>query len=71
MHHYIGKNYYNEFIITADDMSMNIILYNFANNFSNIDLPGYLYNIRKISMSNGEGDTKLRMIRSINYCYFV
>ena len=69
-HHYIGNDYYNEFVITADDMSMNIILYNFANNYSNINLPGYLYNIRKISMSNGEGGIKLRMIRSINYLLY-
>ena len=66
MHHYIGNDYYNEFVITADDMSMNIILYNFANNYTNIDLPGYLCNIRKLSMSNGEGGIKLRRIRSIN-----
>ena len=70
VHHYIGNDYYNEFVITADDMAMNIILYNFANNYSNIDLPGYLYNIRKISMSNGEGGIHLRMIRSINYLLY-
>ena len=70
VHHYIGNDYYNEFVITADDMSMNIILYSFANNYSNIDLPGYLYNIRKISMSNGEGEIKLRMIRAINYLLY-
>ena len=70
VHHYIGNDYYNEFVITADDMSMNIILYNFANNYTNIDLPGYLYNIRKISMSNGEGGIKLRRIRSINYLLY-
>ena len=39
---YIGKDYYNKYIITGDDMLMNIVTYQFANNFSNIKLPGYL-----------------------------
>ena len=66
MHKYIGNDYYNKFIITSDDIFMNIISYNFANNYSNIELPGYMYNIRKLSMSNGGGDIKLEIIRSIN-----
>ena len=67
MHKYIGKYYYSQFVITADDMAMNIISYQFANNYSNIDLPGYMYNIRKVSMSNGDGGIKLTKIRCINY----
>ena len=40
---YIGKDYYNnEYIIAGDDLLMNIIIYQYANNFSNIKLPGYL-----------------------------
>ena len=67
---YIGKEYYNEFIITADDMIMNIISYQFANNYTNINLPGYLYIIRKVSMSRGEGGERLKHIRSINHLYY-
>ena len=68
---YIGKEYYDSFVITADDMIMNIIVYEFAHNYSNIFLPGYLYNIRKVSMSRGEGGIKLKEIRTINhYMYF-
>ena len=67
MHNYIGNGYFNKFIITSDDIFMNIINYNFANNYSNIKIPGYLYNIRKISMSNGDGGIQLKIIRSINY----
>ena len=71
MHKYIGIDYFNEFIITSDDMLMNIIIYQFAQNFTNIKLPGYLYNIRKISMSRGEGGIKLKRIRTINhFLYF-
>ena len=68
---YIGFDYYYNFVITADDMIMNIITYQFANNYSNIELPGYMYNIRKLSMSRGSGDIDLIKIRSINhYLYF-
>ena len=40
---YIGKDYYNnEYIIAGDDLLMIIVIYQYANNFSNIKLPGYL-----------------------------
>ena len=68
---FLGKEYYDSFVITADDMIMNIITYQFAQNYSNIFLPGYLYNIRNISMSRGEGGLKLKKVRTINhYQYF-
>lgn len=68
---YIGKEYYQAFVITADDMLMNIIAYQYAQNYSNIILPGYLYNIRKVSMSRGNGGIELKKIRTINhYQYF-
>ena len=67
MHKFIGLDYFNDFVITADDMAMNVISYHFANNYSNIYLPGYLYNIRKLSMSHGDGGVKLSKIRAINY----
>ena len=70
MHKYIGIEYFNEFIITSDDMFMNIIIYQFAKNYSNIKLPGYLYNIRKVSMSRGEGGIKLKIIRTINHFFY-
>jgi len=67
MSKYIGLDYFYDFVITADDMSMNVIIYNFANNYSNIFLPGYMYNIRPVSMSHGDGGIKLNKIRAINY----
>ena len=63
---YIGKDYLNEFIIRADDMIVNIMVNHFANNYSNIYIPGYLYNLRRISMSRGEGEIQLRAIRTKN-----
>ena len=67
---YIGKDYYDAFVITADDMIMNVIAYQYAQNYSNIILPGYLYNIRKVSMSRGEGGYKLKRVRTINHFHY-
>ena len=64
---YIGSYFLNQFVITADDILMNLIVYHYANNYSNIEIPGYLYNIRKASMSHGDGGNELNIIRSINY----
>ena len=66
-YNYIGKEYYDDYVITADDMLMNIISYQFANNYTNSFLPGYLYIIRKVSMSRGNGGDKLDQARSINF----
>ena len=64
---YIGDDYYyNHIIITGDDMLLNIVGYNFASNYSNINLPGYMYTIRRLSMSRGKGDIKLKILRSKN-----
>jgi len=70
MYNWIGLDYYNRFIITADDMFMNIVVYQFAQSYSNIILPGYLYNIRKVSMSRGEGGLELKKVRTINHYYY-
>jgi glycosyltransferase involved in cell wall biosynthesis len=67
MHKFIGLDYFNDFVITADDITMNVICFHFANNYSNIYLPGYMYNIRSVSMSHGNGGVKLTKIRAINY----
>ena len=68
---YIGNDYYKAFVITADDMIMNILAFEYAKNYSNIILPGYLYNIRNVSMSRGEGGIELKKVRTINhYQYF-
>jgi glycosyltransferase involved in cell wall biosynthesis len=70
MHKFIGLDYFNNFVITADDMAMNVISYHFANNYSNIYLPGYMYNIRPVSMSHGEGGVQLKQVRAINYLLY-
>ena len=47
---YIYKNQYFNF---AEDTIINIINFQYANNYTNIDIPGYLYNIREKSISHG------------------
>lgn len=50
---YIGNDYYrNHYIIVVEDTLLNIINFNFANNYTNINILGYLYNFRKSSISH-------------------
>ena len=68
MHDYIGDDYYsNQFVITADDMLMNIVSYNLASNYSNTNITGYLYYMRGSSMSHGPVSLKIQIARSVNY----
>ena len=67
---YIDVDFNNKYLITADDTPINILCFNFANNYSNINLPGYLYNIRKNSMSRTNNDNKHDIIISINYLLY-
>ena len=50
---YIGKKYYKKFFVTAEDTIISLISFHFAHNYSNIDFPGYMYNIREKSMTRG------------------
>ena len=67
---YIGNDYLNDFIIRSDDMLLNIMINHFANNYSNFFFPGYLYNLRSVSMSRGEGGTQLRAVRTKNIIFY-
>jgi len=51
---YIGKKYYKKFFVTAEDTIINLISFHFAQNYSNIEFPGYMYNIREKSMTRGD-----------------
>ena len=61
----IGKNYYKKFFVTAEDTIINIISFHFAQNYSNINLPGYMYNIREKSMTHGKKNIRKKII----FCY--
>ena len=63
---YINKYYRKECFNYAEDTFMNIINFQFASNYSCINLPGYLYNIRKTSISHGikEKNHEIMIIKS-------
>ena len=67
---YLEKLFKNEYLVTADDTSFNMINFHFANNYSNINLPGYLYNVRKRSMSRGNNGKKHELLVSNNYLLY-
>ena len=62
---YIDNFEQKPYLITADDTQMNILNFNYAHNYSNLKLPGYLYNVRKNSMSR----TGLEKDHDITICY--
>ena len=65
---YIGKEYYNNhYIIVVEDTLINVINFQFADNYSNINVPGYLYNIRKFSISHNEKDKNYLIIESFSF----
>ena len=67
---YIGNSYYNiYYIVVVEDTLFNIILFNFANNYTNLKMPGYLYNIRKSSISRSNNEDLLRK-KSISFFLF-
>jgi len=67
---YTELDFHNQYLITADDTPLNIINFFFAKNYSNINVPGYLYNIRKNSMSKESNDDKHNKIISYNYLLY-
>ena len=70
INNYLGKDYYHKFIISADDMIMNIVSYQIANNYTNVNIPGYLYTIRKDYIPMSNGNRKSIEIRAINYLLY-
>lgn len=58
-----SRIYENEHFDFAEDTIINILNFEFASNYSNLDLIGYMYNIRKDSMShsNKKEETYIKM----------
>jgi glycosyltransferase involved in cell wall biosynthesis len=67
---YIEKEFHNKFLVAADDTPINMITFQFANNYSNIFLPGYLYFLRENSMSTNLKDNNHFKIVCINYLLY-
>jgi glycosyltransferase involved in cell wall biosynthesis len=69
---FIGKKTYENFKFNfAEDTIMNIINFEFASNYSNIDMPGYLYNIRKNSMTHENSRIKKNKIVCKNFLLYL
>ena len=68
---YIGENYYKEYFITAEDTMINLICLHFSINYSNIELPGYMYNIRQNSMTHGKANNKKIEIFCYNHLLYL
>lgn len=49
---------------------INLICFHFANNYTNLNIPGYLYNIKRESMSNGYIGKKHRIKQNISFFFF-
>ena len=65
---YIGNFYYNnDNIIIAEDTLLNIAIFNFAKNYTNLNIPGYLYNIRKTSISHLNDESDYLRKKSISF----
>ena len=68
---YIGNDYYkNRYIIVVEDTILNVILFHFAKNYTNINLPGYMYNKRILSISRINPTIELAKKRSISFLLY-
>jgi glycosyltransferase involved in cell wall biosynthesis len=69
---FIGNDYYyNYYIIIIEDTLLNIINFQFAHNYTNINLPGYLYNIRKNSISQISGNENKKKLIIVSISFFL
>ena len=55
----------------AEDTIMNILNFQFANNYTNINVPGYLYNIRKKSISHKNSGPDYDIQISVNFLLYL
>jgi glycosyltransferase involved in cell wall biosynthesis len=68
---FIGTDYYNKFFVTAEDTLINAINFQFSRNYSNIDFPGYMYNIRGSSITHGRNTKEKIILFDYNYLLYI
>lgn len=51
----------------GEDTIMNILNFQFSNNYSNINIPGYMYNLRKVSVSHSIIGTEHDILICLHY----
>lgn len=69
---YLNNDYFkNQFLIAADDTPLNILAFRYAENYSHINIPGYLYHLRNDGMSsNNKGNIEHDKILSYNFLLY-
>lgn len=69
---YIGDKFYNNsYLNYAEDTIINILNFHFARNYTNINIHGYMYNVRINSISRFTNDTKKRYILNSGIYYYL
>ena len=69
---YIGdKFFYNSYLNYAEDTIINILNFHFAKNYTNINIHGYMYNVRINSISRFTNETKKRYILNSGIYYYL
>ena len=68
---YIGRDYYTKFFITAEDTIINLLSLHFAKNYTNLNFPGYMYNVRKNSMCHGKANLKKKILFNYNHLLYL
>ena len=69
---YIGEKFYlNSYLNYGEDTIMNILNFHFAKNYTNINIYGYMYNVRKNSISRFTNDLKKRYILNLGIYYYL
>ena len=70
---FLGNRTYNKIHFDfAEDTIINVLNFEFASNYSNLNLYGYMYNVRSNSMSHSDekgGEMNLKMAKNIIYFY--
>ena len=69
---YIGKKFYtNSYLNYGEDTIMNILNFHFAKNYTNINIYGYMYNVRNNSISRFTKNIKKRYVLNLGIYYYL
>lgn len=69
---YIGEKFYlKSYLNYGEDTIMNILNFYYANNYTNINLYGYMYNVRNDSISRFTNDIQKRRVLNLGIYYYI
>ena len=69
---YIGEKFYsNSYLNYGEDTIMNILNFHFATNYTNINIQGYMYNVRNDSISRFTDDIKKRHVLNLGIYHYI